>query len=184
MLMIASDGAGRNGIENYPCSYGVVASDGYNIQGWSFEGTSQRGEVLGAKAALEYAVKKFNGEPIALIFDSAYVANALKQRWFEKWKRNGWITSTGDKVKNLDLWKQIADLALRFDEDELCIFQIKGHTTLKGPKSVAKCKESFIKNNGGLPPDEVLTEMIVLNNLADMNATEALNEAKELAGVK
>lgn len=178
MIIIASDGGCKNnGKENCISSYGVACSDSAVFSGHERNSTSQRGELHGCIAALKYALQIFDDEPIALLFDSAYIANAIKQRWFDKWARTGWKTSTNEPVKNRDLWVQIQQLVQPFEEEDLCVYQIKGHTTLKGPKSMDKCRESFIKNNGGLPPEEVLYKMITLNNLADQIAGQALDLA-------
>ncbi|HEY3322314.1 MAG TPA: ribonuclease HI [Planctomycetota bacterium] len=63
--------------------------------------TNNRMELTAVTRALE-ALK----EPCAvtIITDSEYLANAFRQKWIEKWKRNGWKTSTKEPVKNQDLW--------------------------------------------------------------------------------
>lgn len=184
MFIIASDGAtkGQTNKLGLPtvASYGITASDGYYDTGVEIDSTNQRGELLGCLAALEYAKSVLEHEAadeVALLFDSAYIANALKQRWFGKWMGNGWKTSTGGNVKNKDLWVRIANLFNSIDEDCLLIYQIKGHTTVNGPKSMEKCRQNFIENNGGLPPEEVLHELIRLNNLADSYAGDAAERA-------
>lgn len=180
MFIIASDGAtkGSNNTLGLPvvASYGIVASDGYYQTGVEVDSTNQRGELLGCICALEYAkcvLEHETTDEVALLFDSAYIANALKQRWFGKWISNGWKTSTGGDVKNKDLWLRISKLFNSIDEDSLLVYQIKGHTTVNGPKSMEKCRKNFIENNGGLPPEEVLHELIRLNNLADYYAGDA-----------
>ncbi len=42
--------------------------------------------------------------------DSTYVADAFRQRWLEKWQKNGWRTAAKTPVKNDDLWRRLAEL--------------------------------------------------------------------------
>jgi ribonuclease HI len=42
--------------------------------------------------------------------DSAYIINCLHQKWYQKWQKNGWITSKNKPVKNKDLWKKLLAL--------------------------------------------------------------------------
>jgi ribonuclease HI len=41
---------------------------------------------------------------VTIVTDSEYLANAFRQHWIDKWKRNGWKTSSKEPVKNQDLW--------------------------------------------------------------------------------
>ena len=48
---------------------------------------------------------------VVLHVDSTYVMQGITQ-WMAGWKRNGWITSTKQPVKNADLWRELeAELA-------------------------------------------------------------------------
>lgn len=62
----------------------------------------------------------------AVYTDSSYVHNGISQ-WMHKWKRKGWITSTGSAVKNSDLWKQIYELWPK----HMTIHKVKGHSNDK-----------------------------------------------------
>lgn len=42
--------------------------------------------------------------------DSRYVVNCINQRWYKRWIINGWKTSKGELVKNIDLWKELLSL--------------------------------------------------------------------------
>lgn len=42
---------------------------------------------------------------VTIYTDSAYCMNGATQ-WLDNWIRNGWKSSTGSKVKNLELWKE------------------------------------------------------------------------------
>ena len=55
--------------------------------------------------------------------DSTYVLKGITQ-WMHGWKRNGWVTSTKQPVKNAELWQRL-DAALK--PHEVRWHWIKGH---------------------------------------------------------
>lgn len=67
----------------------------------------------------------------AVIFsDSAYVCNAINNRWLLNWRTNGWKNQKGEKIKNLDLWQWALEFLLESKEIGLNveIQKIKGHS--------------------------------------------------------
>lgn len=42
--------------------------------------------------------------------DSAYLVNAFRKKWVEKWKKNGWRTAAKEPVENRDLWEGLIAL--------------------------------------------------------------------------
>lgn len=48
-------------------------------------------------------------EPVCIHTDSKYLINA-QQNWIPKWKQTNWITSTGTKVQNQDLFERLDSL--------------------------------------------------------------------------
>ena len=44
---------------------------------------------------------------VTVFTDSQYLANAFRNGWLRKWKRNGWKTATRESVKNQDLWQAL-----------------------------------------------------------------------------
>lgn len=76
------------------------------LQGGAADTTNNRMELLAAISALE-ALERDSA--ITVVTDSAYVKNGVSQ-WIHGWKRNGWKTSDGKPVKNVDLWQRL-DLA-------------------------------------------------------------------------
>jgi len=54
-------------------------------------------------------------EPINLYSDSAYVINCLKDRWYDKWKSNGWLNSKMKPVRNRDTWENLIDVVNKFN---------------------------------------------------------------------
>ena len=59
-------------------------------------------------------IKKFTelgyDKELNVYCDSAYVVNAFKDAWIDKWVKNGWITSSGGDVLNKEYWLQLIEL--------------------------------------------------------------------------
>lgn len=99
--------------------------------------TSQRMEMTGAleglKAVLEERHKelqtiKFN--TIEVVSDSAYLTNCFLQMWWVEWKYNGWVgASTGEPVKNKDLWEELiaVKIAIENTGKKIQWKKVKGH---------------------------------------------------------
>ncbi len=65
--------------------------------------TNNRMELTAAAAALEALTKP---STVILHTDSEYVRNGIT-RWMTGWVRKNWRSSTGDPVKNMDLWRRL-----------------------------------------------------------------------------
>lgn len=80
------------------------------LSGFAPHTTNNRMELTAAVEALR-ALK----EPciVDLYSDSAYLVNAFRQGWLEKWQRNGWRTSQKEPVENQDLWQELLALTRR-----------------------------------------------------------------------
>ncbi len=113
-VIIYTDGAAR-GNPDGPGGYGAIVQikdkDGNllekELSGGYPRTTNNRMELMGVIAALEELAAL--GEPCeGFIFsDSRYVVDAFEKRWIPNWKKNGWKTSTGNPVKNQDLWNRL-----------------------------------------------------------------------------
>lgn len=62
---------------------------------------------------------------VKLHSDSAYVVNAFKNGWIEKWQKNGWKTSNKEPVKNEELWKKLIELTRYHDVE---FIKVQGHS--------------------------------------------------------
>ncbi|MCF6133740.1 ribonuclease HI [Thermoactinomyces vulgaris] len=59
--------------------------------------------------------------------DSAYIVNCMQQKWYEKWAKNGWMTSGKKPVENQDLWKKLLALMEKHDVE---FVKVKGHSNV------------------------------------------------------
>ena len=64
-------------------------------------------------------------EKVKVYSDSAYVVNAFNQNWLSNWKKNGWRSSGGGEVLNIDLWKELLSLT---EKREVEFVKVKGHS--------------------------------------------------------
>jgi ribonuclease HI len=63
--------------------------------------------------------------------DSAYVINCMNDRWFDKWRKNGWVASSKKPVVNRELWEQLLD-AVESRGHTVSFEKVKGHANLLG----------------------------------------------------
>ena len=93
------------------------------IGGSELNTTNNRMELTAAIKTLEKLKSYQLKENFKLRTDSKYVIEGYT-KWIINWKRNGWKTSTGKKVQNLDLWQKIDQLRINGLEMEY----VKGHS--------------------------------------------------------
>ncbi|MGI6317434.1 MAG: ribonuclease HI [Firmicutes bacterium] len=77
------------------------------IYGGERHTTNQKMEL---KAAIEGLKALREPCEVDLFSDSAYLINAFKLGWLEKWQHNGWKTAAREPVDNQDLWRELLKL--------------------------------------------------------------------------
>jgi len=82
------------------------------ISGAEKNTTNNRMELLACIKALE-AIKN-PALPVSVFTDSAYLHNCLVLKWYQRWQKNGWLTTSKKPVENKDLWLQLLALKDRF----------------------------------------------------------------------
>lgn len=107
-----------------PGGWGAVLRYGEHqkeLRGGEASGTTNnRMELTAAIMALESLTRPAS---IRLHTDSTYVRNGIMS-WMHAWKRNGWLTSQRQPVKNSDLWQRLDTAVARHDVEWLWV---KGH---------------------------------------------------------
>lgn len=127
-IVIYTDGAcsGNQNKENIG-GYGAVLMYKDNkkeIFGGEINTTNNRMELKACIEALK-ALKR-RDIPIVVYTDSAYLCNCINQKWYEKWRTNGWINSKKDPVENKELWQELLDLFEGFEN--IRFLKVKGHS--------------------------------------------------------
>ena len=104
--------------------------------GGDIDTTNNRMEQTAIINALEYLKKNiawFENTQIIIHSDSAYCVNAITNNWLNSWNDNGWKTSKGDFVKNIDLWKKIKNLLDAIaGKLNVKFAKVKGHNGVAG----------------------------------------------------
>jgi ribonuclease HI len=122
-VVVYTDGAcsgnpGRGG-------WGAIIFDGPDereVSGGEPHTTNQRMEL---RAAIEGLAAIEGRRAVDLYTDSSYVMNCFRDRWWERWEKNGWIGSTKQPVSNRDLWERLITETRRHD---VTWHKVKGHS--------------------------------------------------------
>ena len=102
--------------------------------------TNNRMELTAAIKTLEKLKTYKLKENFKLRTDSKYVIEGYT-KWIINWKRNGWKTSSGKSVQNLDLWQKIDQLRI----NGLVMEYVKGHSGDKKNDRVDKIATNYSK---------------------------------------
>jgi len=91
------------------------------ITGAERQTTNNRMELTAVVEALRVLKQKC---VVHLHTDSAYIVNAFKEGWIDRWQKKGWKTAGKKPVKNRDLWESLLALMHRHD---VHFVKVKGH---------------------------------------------------------
>jgi len=67
------------------------------------------------RAALEGLRAVEGHRTVRVHSDSAYLVNCFRDRWYERWRKNGWLNAQKKPVENRDLWEGLLEAAARHD---------------------------------------------------------------------
>ncbi len=102
--------------------------------------TNNRMELTAAIKTLEKLKNYKLKENFKLRTDSKYVIEGYT-KWIINWKKNGWKTSSGKSVQNLDLWQKIDQLRI----NGLIMEYVKGHSGDRQNDRVDKIATNYSK---------------------------------------
>jgi ribonuclease HI len=108
-----------------PGGYGALLIFGTitkEISGSEPHTTNNRMELLAIVEALKILEERTE---VTLYSDSAYAVNCINQKWYQKWRANGWLTSKKQPVENKDLWEKILQLLTKHN---VTFMKVKGHS--------------------------------------------------------
>jgi ribonuclease HI len=124
-VQIYSDGGCRgNGNSAAVGGYGAILIYGENIKEIKKGFKETTNNIMELTAVIDSLSLLKEPCKVKLYSDSAYVINAFRQRWIEKWQKNGWKTSTKEPVKNKELWEKLIELS---NYHEIDFIKVKGH---------------------------------------------------------
>lgn len=112
-VIVYTDGAcsGNPG----PGGWAAIIIDGgeeHVLTGGEPRTTNQRMELTAAVEALAAIPGR---RRVRLHSDSAYLVNCFRDRWYERWERDGWTTAGRHPVANRDLWQRLLAESRRHD---------------------------------------------------------------------
>lgn len=133
MRIYYTDGSATgNGTENSIGGFGIVEVDENNNILWQYQENNLKYETNNSMelTAILYALNHIEVEEASftkpiIYSDSAYCVNLIND-WMYSWERNGWKRPKNQEVKNLNLIKQIFELANLAE-----IRKVKGHSDNK-----------------------------------------------------
>ncbi|MFM8310780.1 MAG: ribonuclease H [Ilumatobacteraceae bacterium] len=105
MVLIYTDGACSGNPGPGGWAWAVAPDGAPSGSGGERATTNQRMEL---RAVLE-ALRSLDG-PLLIVSDSTYVVHCFRDRWWVRWKANGWRNSKKEPVANTDLWMPLVDL--------------------------------------------------------------------------
>jgi len=136
--------------------------------------TNNRMELTAAIKTLEKLKNYKLKDNIKLRTDSKYVIEGYT-KWIINWKRNGWKTSSGKSVQNLDLWQKIDQLRI----NGLVMEYVKGHSGDKQNDRVDKIATNYSKGislNSNLKESESSVEFFEKNAPKEIQELFSRNE--------
>jgi ribonuclease HI len=121
MIIVSTDGSClRN--PGGAIGWAWVNHQGGSRSGGAASGTNQVAEL---RAVLEAILAHPSEEPLLIESDSLYAIKCASE-WISSWRLNGWRTSTGGAVKNVELIKQI-DRAIASRPGPVRFRWVRGH---------------------------------------------------------
>lgn len=138
MLYIYIDGACKNnGKENSNGGYGIVIFNNDNnlIDAYCeyFDNvTNNQMELKAFLKTFELLNTKYKNEIATIYSDSSYCINILES-WIHIWSKNGWKTSKGETIKNLDIIQSLYEYYnINFFINQIYIIKVDGHKGIIG----------------------------------------------------
>lgn len=125
-VILYTDGACRgNGKESTIGGYGIVLiyRDVRKEIKKAFKNTTNN--IMELSAVVEGLSLLKEPCDVEVYSDSAYVVNAINNKWIDSWLKNGWKTANKTPVKNKELWQQLIEL---LKKHKVKFIKVKGHS--------------------------------------------------------
>jgi len=130
MKAVYTDGSCRKNKKGGWAAVTVVDGEVYHVlEGTEQPTTNNRMELTAILAAINH----WRHQNITIYSDSKYCTDGIKS-WMHDWKRNEWRGSSGELIKNHDLWLCAHSLVTSFS-GSLKIKWVKGHSINTGTHS-------------------------------------------------
>ena len=108
MIKIYTDGSCLENPGNGGCAAIIfMINEKIIISGRKKNTTNNQMELMAAIEALKKIPKD---QEVQMFTDSKYVKMGITE-WIKRWSQNDWKTSSKQKVKNIELWKELNDIS-------------------------------------------------------------------------
>lgn len=125
-VQIYTDGACRgNGTAGNVGGYGIVFMYNGNVKEVKQAFKETTNNIMEMTAVIQALSMLKEPCDVEIYSDSAYVVNAINQKWINNWKRNGWKNSQKQEVKNKELWEKLITL---LEYHNVKFIKVKGHS--------------------------------------------------------
>jgi len=178
ILKIYTDGgcSGNQNEENFG-GWGAIMEFGPYLKemfGSEANTTNNRMEMTALLEAFR-AIKKPD-QTIYVFSDSAYLMDCFRKKWYLKWLRNGWKTTSKTPVENRDLWEALIPF---LQEHDISFFRVKGHVSPDSPAvNMDKLYSTFVEWNGADFSLEDFRHVTEMNNRADALANKGIEKVR------
>jgi ribonuclease HI len=144
-----------------PGGWGVVFKYGAHEKtlcgGEAGETTNNRMELTAPIEALNHLTR---ATVVRLYTDSTYVRNGITS-WIVTWKKNGWLTSAKQPVKNHDLWRRLDEAVVRHQVEWHWVKGHAGHPDNERADQLALEGLEGALRAAGIDPSTVRTPRVV-----------------------
>lgn len=178
-VLLFSDGACRGNQEEFNTGgYGALLIYGKHrkeIHGGARNTTNNIMELTGMIEGLKALKRK--DISLEIYSDSAYIINAFRENWVDKWLLNGWKTASKKDVENKELWQELISLVRACDKVEF--YKIKGHLSVDSA-SVENWYQKF-RAQKEVSLDEFKDYLLLnqrVDQLANLGADEVTHDSK------
>ena len=129
ILRIYTDGAcsGNQNDENIG-GWGSILEFGPHQKemfGGEINTTNNKMEMTALLQALKK--KKKPDQKIEVFCDSSYLMDCFRKKWYERWLKNGWMTSGKKPVENREIWEELLPF---LEEHDFTFYRVKGHVNV------------------------------------------------------
>jgi ribonuclease HI len=116
--------------------------------------TNQRAELYAIFQALKLVSDNYNFKKLIVYSDSEYSIKSVTV-WINSWKKNGWVSSKKEPVKNQDIIKLIDEL-LVLNKGKILFKHVKAHTGKLDTDSINNDIADGLAKAGALKLDKIV----------------------------
>ena len=99
------------------------------VHGSKIKSTNNEMELLAVVSILRLVSRAVKKEDVVVVnSDSAYIVNAMQEKWYCGWQTNGWKTTDGKDVRNKKLWQELISYCRKYN---VVFMKVKGHSGVK-----------------------------------------------------